>query len=411
MNTPDNLDQFEAFFRQELENQEPAVPDFHWRKIESAIRDEEDDQVAIIWLWRLLGLELAACLLLVCLAPKTHPIHLEKQHFQTKPQVAIGTEMDQNKPVSKRNAAPRLASEVDKLSYKLQESASPHNTFENTSTSAGLINTPTNQDALKSAPLEILTPDLSNMHEPKPEQPTTSFTFALLPPPPTSLLPMPPKDKNQHFALPVMENGSNRAWSWALEGGVLMSGFRFAPNITDEIILDRFTKTAPFAAQRLGWSVETKLLKTLKPRLRGKLSLGYQTLQKYIAYDAQKLSPDSLVLTKIDQNTYQVRVFNESETKVEDQHYDVLRLGLGLEYQLKACFTNLDLGLATTLQNPGLNGFVGLGIGLEQAWTRKSLIRLSGQFNLYLPNKNSFSSAVLQAKPWTLGLNAGIRWK
>jgi hypothetical protein len=411
MNTPDNLDPFEAFFRQELENQEPGVPDFHWRRIESAIREEEDEQAAIIWLWRLLGLELAACLLLVWIAPQMHPIHHQEQKISSKPAAEIIAETNQNKSVSTQNGAPSVANRRQKPSHNLRESGLNNIADEYMDTSIPLADATLYEEEQKTPADEVFGSNPRNVNEPKSEQENTPLTLKPLNPSPTTFLTIPLRNENQHCPLPLMENRLRTNWSWGLDGGISMNGFRFAPSVDDEILLSRFSKTALFAAQRLGWSVEAKLLNELSPRLRGKISLGYQTLKKTIVYDAQDLSPDSLELIKLDQDTYQVRVFNESKTKVEDQHYDVFRLGLGLEYQYRACFSNIDLGLATNLQNPGIIGFVGLGVGIEKPWSDKSLVRLSGQFNLYLPKNDSFSSEVLQARPWTFGLNAGFRWK
>jgi hypothetical protein len=192
------------------------------------------------------------------------------------------------------------------------------------------------------------------------------------------------------------------------------SFFKFSPNTADKIYLSNFELTNSLSIKRLGIQLESGMSYELSKKWQVNFGLNTQVISKNINYSTRTNVLDSFKIEALNASNIRIeRVADLNKIEEENNYYSI-----GF---------NADLAYRINNKKDGFNWFLSSGIGANQLLnqTQSRAINfnvafgfkrtLNHQFDMilspkltYYIEKNSFSSPILQAQPYTIGVQMGI---
>ncbi len=192
------------------------------------------------------------------------------------------------------------------------------------------------------------------------------------------------------------------------------SFFKFSPNTADKIYLSNFELTNSLSIKRLGMQLEAGMSYALSKKWQVNIGLNAQLIRKNINYSTRTNVLDSFKIEALNASNIRIeRVADLNKIQEENNYYSI-----GL---------NTDLVYQINNKKGGFNWFLSSGFGLNQLinQTQSSAMNvnaafgfkhtLNNQFDIivapkltYVIGKNGYSSPILQAQPYTIGVQIGI---
>ena len=192
------------------------------------------------------------------------------------------------------------------------------------------------------------------------------------------------------------------------------SFFKFSPNTADKIYLSNFELTNSLSIKRLGMQLEAGMSYALSKKWQVNIGLNAQLIRKNINYSTRTNVLDSFKIEALNASNIRIeRVADLNKIQEENNYYSI--------------GVNTDLVYQINNKKGGFNWFLSSGFGLNQLinQTQSSAITvnaafgfkhtLNNQFDIivapkltYVIGKNGYSSPILQAQPYTIGVQIGI---
>jgi hypothetical protein len=192
------------------------------------------------------------------------------------------------------------------------------------------------------------------------------------------------------------------------------SFFNFTPNTKDKIYLSHFELTNQLSAKRLGIKIETGIAYQLNKHFDLNLSLNAQTINKNISYSTQTNVLDSFRIQALNASNIRIeRIANYNKLEEQNNYY-LIGFNAGLQYTTGnknnklRYFIATGLGINKLLNQTKMETFnVDASMGIKRKISTQYDLSIAPQIN-YFMQKNTFSSPILQAQPYTIGLKMGI---
>ncbi len=202
-----------------------------------------------------------------------------------------------------------------------------------------------------------------------------------------------------------------------LEGNSFLNYNRVKPNKNDEVLITNLRNNK--FNERLGYSISLGVHKDLSKRIFVYAGLNFQTYISKVSFDYVERAADSLNVTQISNNSFEVVPVDVERTDILEQRINSIGLETGLRYVMQAGkFKNvINVGL---LGNTQFNQkrteyikprqfFVRFGYGAyyetESPWVFFAQPSIS-----YSLLKEDGSGGLFHVQPFSLGLAVGVKY-
>ena len=190
------------------------------------------------------------------------------------------------------------------------------------------------------------------------------------------------------------------------------SFFNFTPNTKDKLFLSQFELTNQLSIKRLGIKIETGVSYQLTKHLAVNLALNVQSINKTISYSTQTNVLDSFKIEALNALNIRIERIANLHKLQEQNNYYLVGLNSGLTYTIGRgkmhYFVAGSLGINKLLNQTQLSSINwDMSIGIQQKISNQYSLSIAPQIN-YFVQKETFSSPILQAKPYTIGLKMQI---
>ena len=186
------------------------------------------------------------------------------------------------------------------------------------------------------------------------------------------------------------------------------SFFNFTPNTKDKLFLSQFELTNQLSAKRLGIKIEMGVSYPLTKHLAVNVALNAQSINKTIAYSTQTNVLDSFRVEALNALNIRIERIANLHKLQEQNNYYLVGLNSGLTYTIgrgkTRYFAAGGLGINKLLNQTQLSSINWeMSMGIQQKISNQYSLSIAPQIN-YFMQKETFSSPILQAKPYTIGL-------
>jgi hypothetical protein len=186
------------------------------------------------------------------------------------------------------------------------------------------------------------------------------------------------------------------------------SYFNFSPKTDDKLLLSNFELLNSLSTKRLSFNIETGITFRINEHFQLNMGLNARNIVKNIAYRAQKETPDSFRIQKI--NSLKIRLESvKGINKLQEQNtYYLVGINSGLQYSNGSYFVAGGFGL-NHLLNASKKTVLNLdfSFGFKQKINNQYDLSIAPQMTYFIKN-NRFSSPVLEANPYTIGLKLAV---
>ncbi len=191
------------------------------------------------------------------------------------------------------------------------------------------------------------------------------------------------------------------------------SFFNFTPNVKDKIILNNFELNTGISPKRIGIKLETGIAIKLNKYFQINAAINAQTINKNVVYTTHTNVLDSFKVEAL--NVYNIRIERVANLQKIEEQNTFYAVGFNAAFQINGrinrslnYFISSGIGMNKLLNYSELSSSsYDFSIGVSRPFNKKYAISLAPQITYFTQN-NAFSSPVLEAKPYTIGLKLGI---
>jgi hypothetical protein len=184
--------------------------------------------------------------------------------------------------------------------------------------------------------------------------------------------------------------------------------YNFYINTDDDVFLSNFEMRNSLLNKRLDVKIETGIFYRLNKNWQLNTSINARTVNKDIAYIAQTELKDSFQIKSIDALNIRVESVKESHKLHEQNTYFLIGFNSGIQFNINQWFIESGIGVNYLLNAPKMTVLnIELSIGFKQKINTKYDLNIAPQMTYFI-EKKTFSSPVLQANPYSIGLKLSV---
>ena len=191
----------------------------------------------------------------------------------------------------------------------------------------------------------------------------------------------------------------------------LYCSYSYGPNLNDNIIVNQISTTSSFSTRRLGIKAEMGIAWPLSKCFEVYTGIGFAFVPKNVLYTSNEMRTDTVTVILTETNSYRLIPVYNSRDSYESEIFKMNYLLLGINFNENIGSTRYYTSLSGELNllkgRCGENISTSFSFGIEKEISKNISYTVGPELNYYL-NETPYSSTLLNAKPYTLGLRLAL---
>ena len=214
-----------------------------------------------------------------------------------------------------------------------------------------------------------------------------------------------------HIDDPISPKGNTHRLTGFLHINPFYCSYAYSPNLNDDIIVNQISTSSTFSVQRIGLKTEAGITWPVSERFKVFSGIGFAFVPKNVLYASNEMMTDTVTVILTETNTYRLIPVYDSHNIHESEVFNLEYLLLGI---------NFNTHIGSTMYYTSVNGefnlmkgkythnmSTGFSFGIEKEMSRNISYTFGPVLNYYF-NETPYSSTLLHAKPYSLGLRLGV---